>query len=186
MPVLVTVRHTGSHFALNLFERCKGCGRGHFVRHDSLYEPPEGDDLWFSHAEKQVMSRLVQKIQEDPPLIMTMRHPMKVVESWLKRQKPMDWSFRDSWRSLFRLKAQYEDSFWLPVDTDDRDERLAVLGARLGINLETDWMPKGVFSTDHYDWVEKMTRDQARDFLKTLPFDQFGYDLDGNYRRNTQ
>lgn len=173
MPVLATVRNTGSNFALSILEQ-------HYTRH-YMREDLHGDPVWFSHTEAMWMPLIRERCSAYPPLILTMRDPMKVAKSWIKRGKAMDHGFRDMWTNLFRLAGDYE-SFWLPVDTKDRDERLRAIGDRLGKELVTDWEP--VCSTGNdYQYREGMTLDECRDFFRGFDFAQFGY---GDNSRNTK
>lgn len=178
MTVLATVRNTGTQFTAALLEQ-------HLVRHNGLYEPPEGGDLWISHTETDKMHRIREKCEQDGPLILTMRHPVNVAQSWIKRGKQISGWFCEMWENLFSLKAEFEDSFWLPIDTEDRDHRLALIGERLGISLDTDWTPKGV-TGNNWPYIEGMTVTEAAAYLRTLPFEQFGYVIDGsNYGTNS-
>ena len=108
------------------------------------------------------------------PYILTMRHPMAVARSWMRRGKPMDAVFCSMWENLFHL-SQYE-SYWLPVDSADREQRLALIAKRFDVPCETSWHPVGE-STGEVIWREGMTLDEAREFFLGLPFEQFGYEI---------
>lgn len=170
MPVLITVRNTGTHTIQNILGSVYEM---HYMTEDRRSEYV----LWFGHCERKPLSLLEQRLETDPPLILAMRHPMENAKSKIKRAKPMDKDFKASWVGLFGLKEAHQDSFWLPVDTPDRDEYLDRIEERLGVELTRDWTPKGVFTAQNYAWQGGMTLDQAREFFRTLPFEQFGYEL---------
>jgi hypothetical protein len=85
---LFAVRHSGSHFA----QRILGC------------------DRWI-HADRP-------DLLTKPTTVLTMRHPMMVAQSWLKRGRELDQRFRAEWDNLFHVK-QRPNTHWLPVDTED-------------------------------------------------------------------
>ena len=133
---------------------------------------------------------------DDPiecPLIMPMRNPLHVWRSWTRRHsKTMgDWSefFKAQWLKLFAMKLRYKDSYWLPVDTEDRDDRLACIGRRLERRLASEWSPINVWEPSimpgTQDWrywrhpkqPPGMLLKDALAFFETLPFEQFGYEL---------
>jgi len=120
-----------------------------------------------------------------------MRHPMDTFRSWRRRHHDKFTAdfFFGMWRTLFELKER-ADSFWMPVDTVDRDERLSAIEKRLARALLHDWTPENVYS--RYDgppsryWTSwrgpkeaaVVRENEAREFFKTLPhFGQFGYVL---------
>ena len=86
----------------------------------------------------------------------------------------MDAVFCSMWENLFHL-SQYE-SYWLPVDSADREQRLALIAERFDAPCETSWQPVGE-STGEVIWREGMTLDEAREFFLGLPFEQFGYEI---------
>lgn len=99
---------------------------------------------------------------------------MEVAKSWIKRRKPMEHIFKAMWTNLFSLKEAYPDSFWLPVDSEDRETRLEAISQRLERDLVTDWKP--VCATgNNFEWREGMTLDEAKSFYERFDFSQFGY-----------
>lgn len=170
MPVLATVRNSGSHFALKVL--------GEHYERNYLSEDVHGDPLWFGHVENENLSTIKAKAEDYGPLILTMRNPVAVASSWIKRGKELDGMFKDMWRNLFQLKAEVEDSYWLPVDTHDREARLRIIGERLSKDLSTDWMPQGVFyGAREIKASRGMNLPQARAYFLEHKnwFDQFGY-----------
>ena len=172
-PVLLcTVRHSGTTSALSILEQ-------QFLRH-AMAEKHRRDvgvtlpPLWFCHSEPAKMAIIQKRMAESSLLISTMRNPMDVAVSWIHRGMPLNQWFRDLWTNVFKLQAEH-NGLWLPVDTPDRELRLKAISERLEVDLKTDWAHKGV-TTHSQQWKSGMTLDEVRDFYKTLPFEQFGYE----------
>ncbi len=167
MPVLSTVRNTGSHTAHNIFRDWEM----HYLTEDKRSDKV----LWFGHCEPGRNLPLIgEHMESDGPLILTMRNPVEVWKSWRKRNKPPDNTFRQMWSALFSLKETFPDSFWLPMDTEDRDVYLDMIEERLGEPVNRDWTRKGVYQMS-YDCEGGMTLEEALEFFATLPFEQFNY-----------
>lgn len=123
------------------------------------------------------------------PLVLTMRHPIAVYRSWRRRHGPVGDLFLSMWRTLFELKEGVADSFWLPVDTADRDARLSMIERRLGVDLIHDWSPQNVFFESPcppiLNWrawrnpkaFEGLAEAEACKAFRSMPFDEFGYEL---------
>ena len=133
--------------------------------------------FWFGHTEPDNVPLIREKAESEGPLILAMRHPVDVAKSWIKRSKTLDDTFKSMWRTLFGLKAEILDSFWLPVDVDDRDEYLKAIEKRVGLSLVNDFTPRGVFAAQNYEYSSGMTVEEATEWLKNLPFEAFGYRL---------
>lgn len=172
--VLATQRHSGTH-------SCLGILLEHFARH-SLTENKRTDTdakgapaLWFSHSEPEKIALLRQRCRESEVVICAMRDPMDVYYSWLRRGKTVGKWFCQLWENLFAIHDENE-SYWMPVDTPDRDEYLARISERIGVNIETDWKRRGAFKSPAVARVgQNMTETQVRAFYRSLPFEQFGY-----------
>lgn len=131
------------------------------MKHDSDCKNP----VWFSHAQTYFMDRIRQRIEASPPLVMTMREPMAVARSWYRRGKAMDDFFRSIWLNLFTLSDEYEH-FWLPVDTDDRDQRIQALSDYLGVGFVVNWTPKNSYTHEPATYRGEMSLDDCRDFYR--------------------
>jgi len=107
------------------------------------------------------------------PLFLTMRHPYKVARSWINRGWDLGPLFFAEWWNLFHLQETY-GGHWLPIDTEDRDERLKAASAAIGVQLRTDWKPFMETTTYHRD---EGAFNDAKMILKRMPFYQFGYVL---------
>ena len=172
--LLTTVRHSGTHTALEIFKpHYKRC----HITEDGLrdYEPYTGEPFWFAHCENEQVPNIKKRLYTGIPLVLTMRNPMDVARSWIKRGTILDEWFRNMWLNLFALQKAY-NGYWLPVDTQDRDMRLTTLSGRLGVDLSTDWTPQNV-TQDNIGVSGGMSMDECGEFYKTLPFDEFYEDI---------
>lgn len=77
------------------------------------------------------------ELSEQMPLVVPMRHPFRVEQSWKLRKRPLG--------EMFRAYRTFLDEFWpagpllLPIDSPRRDAVLERLSERLGLVLKTDW-----------------------------------------------
>lgn len=85
------------------------------------------------------------EVEDWERLIVPLRHPLKVAQSWSNRQDrkgPSAWKqWVPAWTQLAGLRA-----FFFPIDAEDRNKRLKDLSEYVGVHLETDWTPE-----NHYD-----------------------------------
>jgi hypothetical protein len=72
-------------------------------------------------------------------LVVPMRHPRKVLQSWCDRAKPMLPRWDIQWDILMNWDTPY---IVVPVDTPDREQRLAQVG-----DFVTNWQPIGHMDT---------------------------------------
>ena len=165
MPVLATVRNTGTHTAHHLLR--------HFKLHFLTEDIQADRRLWFGHAETENLPRFAEKRAVDGPMILTMRHPLLVADSWRRRGRKVGEDFKAMWRNLFSLQG--EDTYWLPIDTPDRDRRLEALSTRLGVDLDDDWPVHGHYEGDL--GANGMDHAELVEFCQTLPFGQFYGDI---------
>lgn len=171
-PVLVTVPHTATHFGFHVLKQ-------HYFRTEVRGVPKRKRPFWFSHTHTGSMAHIRAKLDEGLPLISTMRHPMKAAESWIKRGQVMNDDFIEIWQNLFDLHNEYKDSFWLPVDTDDKKERLQAIENRLELKFKTTWETFGHYDKYVGEYDKGMTLDEVRSFFISNSdwFEQFGYEL---------
>jgi len=96
-------------------------------------------DVVFEHIPSQLS--LMLRLGVDNPMVIPLRHPKVVAESWKARgqeEKRMCADFRTLVEKLNPLNPYY-----LPIDSDRRQEFLDKINDGLGLNLETDWKPIG-------------------------------------------
>ena len=159
--IVATMRHSGSRFAKRVLEQ-------------QQRQPVER----IRHVEKANAVWLAENIPQHIPLIMTMRHPLKVTQSWRNRGRTIDPYYLNAWEMLFQFKNRYEDSLWFPIDTVDRDEYLHDISERLEFDFQTDWAPFGSNVRGDKPADPGFNDSECLRFFRTLPFEQFGYELD--------
>lgn len=175
---LATVRHSGTHTLAHVLTK-------YWLRHGLMEEWRRDLDaggclpMWFGHCEPGTMDKLLPRCKESGVVVTTMRHPIDVYWSWRKRGRKVDERFKESWRYLFRIHDEFE-AYFVPVDSDNRDEHLARLSERVGVELETDWPrlnSRGEIEKPLGEWEGNISEDEAREFLSQFDFSPFGYDL---------
>jgi len=122
-----TIQHTGTKFLAKLF------GQMHWA---SFYEDTsERED--FLHV-GHITENSIEAIKMLPyRMIIPLRHPYLVAESWRRRNKPLN-EMADN----FMLLADELDPLnplYLPIDVENRQEYLDKINSELGLNLKTDW-----------------------------------------------
>lgn len=158
MILVASVPHTGSHFAVHTIG----------LPAQNLYHVYEGESL-----------RIIKDAHESGALIVVpMRHPMQVAQSWANRGKPIvEHPVHEPMVRLFRSLIEHVvplDPMYLPVDVPDREVYLRALSAALGKELVTDWAPEA-----HHE-IRPATLDDddieaVRDLLADPFFKRFGY-----------
>ena len=134
MQVFVaSVHHTGTQFTQKLFTdldyeitdktpKEAGNSRNYFHR---------------CHISDSVMTELKLWLQLGIPIIVPLRHPPVVAESWLARAKPMAEMLRQ-WQILIDVVDLYEP-LYLPLDSPNRDSYFTNLRLKTDLKLKTDW-----------------------------------------------
>lgn len=143
MLLFPTVRHSGSHFILNLF----GSQVGSHSRPE--YAQGELNEIVFCHVDEDLS--LMAKFAEDHPCIIPLRHPKAMAVSWQARRKDMPTLCRD----IHTLIDTFDifDPLYLPLDSDRRDDFLNAINADLGTHIVTDWEARGVdYHNDGIDY----------------------------------
>lgn len=111
---LLTVRHTGTRFLLQILESAGINGLvGHYGEHRA-------------HKDQDV-------------IISTIRSPWDCYVSWVSRNE-FNESFFYAW---FEFQQYFEkhDIVIIPIDTPDRGENLQAASNRLNADLKTTWVP---------------------------------------------
>lgn len=129
-PLLVaSIPHTGTMFTYYLMPGKRGglpgpVLEGHkYVCH--LSEP---------HA-TEAMSRCFT--------VVPLRQYAQVRASWERRGLDLE-QLEEKWDQMTSLR----DVFFLPIDTTDRERRLAELSREIGVTLRTDWRPANSIRPD--------------------------------------
>lgn len=124
-----TVQHTGSFFV---------------TRHllDGYPEQPIRTDnyasgVYFDHVnpEKRVFWQPLLDCAN--AIIVPLRHPVIVAESWRRKGKPLDDMYAQ-WDMLIDFVDPYQPAY-LPLDVDIRDAHLGAINERYNLKLQTRW-----------------------------------------------
>jgi len=113
-----TVPHTGTRFMRD--ELLVGI-EGVYVQH---VRPPEMDDL-------------IRYAEQAEAVIVPIRHPIHVVESWKVRSQPLE-VLPIFWDNLSLILVHCEP-LMLPMDQSSRDDYLKIINDSLGWSLQTSW-----------------------------------------------
>lgn len=156
------IQHTGTKLLARMF------GDIHWA---SFYEDTSehSNALYLGHLTKnsiEAIKRLNHRI------IVPLRHPYLVAESWNRRNKPISELIEN-----FRLLVNEVDKLnplYLPIDTDNRQDCLDNINQELGLNLTTNWevvnSKKDTYNLRHKDIKPdpsvKALVDEIEEFLK--------------------
>jgi len=130
--VLISVPHTGTWRTISILTDAgyHDAGLSEPIRHDFPV-------IRHGHMLKETQIQRAIEWARSMPLILPLRHPYRVAESWKKRSRPMR-DFIPCFRTFLDRFMPF-DPFIVPVDSEHRDEALAVLSMGLGVDLKTDW-----------------------------------------------
>lgn len=158
--------HTGSHFAVNTIGLpLRNWDKGG-VAAQNLYHVYDGESL----------SIIKQAHSEGAMLVVPMRHPMSVAQSWANRGKPIvEHPVHEPMIKLFRNLIEHIvplNPLYLPVDVPDREKYLAKLSKAVGRELKTSWdrvshhdiRPARLFDDDIAAVIELLKDPFFRDF----------------------
>lgn len=104
--------------------------------------------------------------------IVPMRHPRSVAIGWKSRFKPLA-LLEKQWNQLKELAPRVD--YYLPVDTEDRDEWVDKVNLDLKLNLFTDWPVIGQHGGEYFELDERENR-QVDSWMADGFFEQFGYE----------
>lgn len=125
--------------------------------------------VWGLRSIQDVVSR-----NGDEVIVAPVRRPEKVWRTFWQRfhkipgrtDNSHELSIPAAWRQMQTLSERH-DIVWLPIDTPDRDDYLAVLSDRLGVELVTDWAPVGA-RPERYKQKQEPKKDWS--WVYDLPF----------------
>ena len=129
--LLVTIPHTGTRFFRDILtEHLPYVGMRGIVSGGKV-------GVGAIHCTQSVLDAIADA-EYSHTLVTTWRDPEKVARSWLRRGKPLEEldDYRARWGGMVRR--------WRPrflTLEEDRERKLAELGAYLGLDLTTDWEP---------------------------------------------
>lgn len=123
--MVCSVPHTGAHLIAKMFN----------LPWIGLKDIPQRESLYVGHISLGLIDLIMSK---DCPIIVPMRHPFLVEESWRRRGKgtPIE-SF-----SLLINEVDKKDPYYIAIDSPERDIHLARLNKGLGLKLVNNWEVK--------------------------------------------
>lgn len=140
-----------------------------------MEDPSPPDWVCHTHTEPETMAKLRAKARHADVVVLTMRNPIDVYQSWVRRGRRLDAWYRALWENLFRVQQDF-NGLWLPIDTPDRDDYLKAIADKTGLPLKTDWPKKNAYVGRNNTRIA-VVNGTATDLHAGLPFEQFGYDL---------
>jgi len=126
-----TVPHTGSYFVVkHLFK-----GFEHVLFNQ---EPKEENVIYFDHMFPHKRES-IEGVCEKHPVIIPIRHPKVCALSWERRNRELD-DMCQMFREMVNVYDKY-NPFYIPLDTDLRDDALNSINKELMLKLTTQWKP---------------------------------------------
>ena len=170
MILVCSVHHTGTQFVEQvILYKFKNIGNSTSAHIKGI---PKGRNMTRVHCELAYV-RSLEWWCPQYPIIVPMRHPQKVFESWKVREKNLDHLVRQ-YHILKKLVAPY-NPYYLPIDVFERETWLENINARFGLDIQTNWpvimsrKQTAVLDTDEIELVQQVMADGF--------FDQFGYEV---------
>ncbi len=133
MLIFPTVQHTGSHFVVGLL--------GFDINKAMSWKHDGKGEYYFDHIHPALKHRFLPLL-EGKTIIIPLRHPKVVAKSWADRKKD-EQELIECFECLVNDVDKF-DPYYLPLDSDRRDEYLQKINEGLGLDLVTDWGAKGV------------------------------------------
>lgn len=161
--LLITVQRTGTRFLQRILSAAK-------IKTAQIHP--------VKTRVKQIDGWLQLNNCHDLPIIVSLRHPFLVCQSWMlraERREPEQFQIDamfDQWEYLNRIISESKPLF-VPVDHANRQGYLDELGDYLVCSLETDWQKYG-----HKPGAEKMSipawaADQLNELIATTFLSEF-------------
>ena len=136
MIIVPTIRHSGSHFLVDLLgydiNKTLPWGQAHKATDDSLI---------FDHISPYKVDIMLPLIRDNLTVI-PLRHPFVVAKSWIDRKKDLS-ELVAAWETLV-YEIDPLEPYYLPLDVEDRQDYLDELNIDTGRSMVTDWTPQGV------------------------------------------
>ena len=130
---IASVHHTGTNFATKLF---KDIG---YEQTDKTPAEAGNSANFFhrSHIADSVATELKTWLDLGIPIVVPMRHPVTVLNSWLARGKDPD-ELKRQFDLLIGLVDAYKP-IYLPIDSPNKEAFLTNLRLKVDLRLNTDW-----------------------------------------------
>lgn len=139
---IVSVPHNGTNFMIHtVTQSIKGLMHVDGTSHRRLTQFKGEHGYMLAHVLADSMPA-IRKWSLEFPVLVPLRHPIRVAESWQGNGKSVA-EMVDYYRRLIAVWNDYKGTdhalHCLPIDAPDRDERLAAINDALGLDLRTDW-----------------------------------------------
>ena len=132
MIILIpSVMHTGRHVLATAFSGWKTTG--------PVIDELEEESRYIMLLHLTDKDKILYQHIRDFPAVVPIRHPVRVWESWKRKQSPqMTFQyFEEQWKNLIRVKDHLIS--YVFIDEDRRDKDLEKAGRLAGARLKTDW-----------------------------------------------
>jgi hypothetical protein len=129
--VSVSIPHTGTYFTVKLFTDAG------FTDGSLFHQARSGSHLYHGHLLKPAQIERAAELALEMPLVIPFRHPYRVANSWQLRARPLSEMF-ECYRTLLERFLPL-NPYFMPVDSDRREEALQRLSEGVGVRLTTDW-----------------------------------------------
>jgi len=131
--LLPAIQHTGSRFVRwDILKRYQHC---------QLNEAPLKRTVYYEHLSAVRKCERFIPLLGRYPAIASLRHPRRVFKSWQRRGQPLSQCIEE-WTNLIEMVDPYKP-YYMPIDAADRQDYLDRINADLGLNIVTDWLPRG-------------------------------------------
>jgi hypothetical protein len=117
-----------------------------------------------AHALKDTQVLPALRLAEKHPVVIPIRHPFRVEESFRRHKVPTEDMLR-GFDNLFRF-GSFNPSY-MPVDSEKREDYFHALSSKLGLLLKTDWSVVASKVGTHSIPFEELTpSDEVKDFVE--------------------
>lgn len=161
LVVIASVQHSGTHFV-----------KQHLLSGwPEVSEPKQhsANAIYQEHVVPESLLRIRAAMKCGAPCIVPLRHPVKVALSWKARGLNLA-HFTDQFRRLVTAVDPL-GPLYLPLDVPDREDYLARICERLGINFYTEWPivhscgKQGRFEEGADTWLVEDIQDELAHFF---------------------
>lgn len=132
-----TIQHTGTKFIASMFK----------YHQAGFLEEDLGDTMHVGHISLGQIVNIEALLDEGLPVVIPLRHPYLVYESWIRRDKQIH-ELVTNWHLLVDRIDKY-NPYYVAIDSRDREDMLDDVNRGLGLRLETDWSPVNVVSNTY-------------------------------------
>lgn len=123
-----------------------------------------GPGLYSDHVYPHKRGLWYDVLSKSDHVIVPLRHPAVVAESWKKRNRPK-LELIEQFEELIGFVDQFQP-LYLPLDVDDRDNYLGKINAATGLELETSWpVIHSKKATHDIDWRNLYPDDDIQEMI---------------------